>query len=578
MRNRHFEVWPEGLPHRLEPLDGSVFDNLARTARERPETPAIVYYGRTLSYRELLNQVRRLAGFLTYDAGVSANDRVLLYLQNSPQLIIAYYAILAANAVVVPVNPMSRTAEVAHIAGDADARVIMFGSENADTVGALLASGDVRHGVCARYHDYVGVNNDLPLPDVVSSAAEPTPRHAVTGWADALAAGRDAPPHDRRPQDWAVIPYSSGTTGNPKGCLHTNATTNAVIQAYARWIDMPPESRILATLPLFHVTGMQNSMNVPLFAGTTIILMTRWDRDTAATLIERHRVSSWRSITASVVDFLSNPSLARHDISSIRSIGGGGAQMPAPVARKLKEMLGLDFIEAYGLSETMAPTHINPVSAPKPQCLGIPIFGVDCRILDPVTGEELEPGSVGEIVTHGPQVFQGYWNNPPATDAVFLELDGKRYLKTGDLGYVDEEGYFFYVDRLKRMINASGYKVWPAEVEALMYAHPSIREVCIVGVPDTRRGETVKAFVVPLADADTPDEKRSVPGAGREWHPTRCPACLNSSTHCPRPAWARSSGKSCSSASAPRSTKWEAGPPAAPMRVFVPKSNKSFSI
>jgi fatty-acyl-CoA synthase len=249
-------------------------------------------------------------------------------------------------------------------------------------------------------------------------------------------------------------------------------------------------------LPLFHVTGMQGGMNGPIFAGATVVLMARWDRDMAAECIRRHRVNATQLISTMVIDLLSSPRVGEYDLSSIRRMSGGGAAMPEAIARKMQELLRIDYIEGYGMSETMAPTHINPPDRPKKQCLGIPIQDVDARVIDADTFEALGAGQVGEIVVHGPQVMRGYWNNPEASAEAFVEIDGKRFLRTGDIGKVDEDGYFFMVDRLKRMINASGYKVWPAEVEALMYRHPAIREVCVVSGVDARRGETVKAVVV----------------------------------------------------------------------------------
>jgi fatty-acyl-CoA synthase len=197
-----------------------------------------------------------------------------------------------------------------------------------------------------------------------------------------------------------------------------------------------------------------------------------------------------------LVDFLSNPNLSRYDLSSLKVLGGGGAAMPEAIAKKLEEVIGLPYVEGYGLSETMAPTHINPPHRPKRQCGGIPIFNTDARVLDVESMKELGPNQVGEIVVHGPQVFQGYWKQPEATAQTFVQHDGKRFFRTGDLGYYDEDGYFFITDRLKRMINASGFKVWPAEVEAMLYAHPDIQEACIIGTHDGYRGETVKAVIV----------------------------------------------------------------------------------
>jgi fatty-acyl-CoA synthase len=195
-------------------------------------------------------------------------------------------------------------------------------------------------------------------------------------------------------------------------------------------------------------------------------------------------------------DFLANPRLADYDLSSLRRIGGGGAAMPAAVAQKLLDLTGLEYMEGYGLSETMAPSHTNPPQRLRQQCLGIPLFNTESHVVDPDTLQPLPVGEIGEIVIHGPQVFQGYWNDADKTAAAFFELDGKRFFRSGDLGYMDADGYFFFTDRLKRMINASGFKVWPAEVESMMYQHPAIQECCVIAARDPYRGETVKALVV----------------------------------------------------------------------------------
>jgi fatty-acyl-CoA synthase len=247
---------------------------------------------------------------------------------------------------------------------------------------------------------------------------------------------------------------------------------------------------------MFHVTGMQAGMNGPIYKGATIVVMSRWDRDCAGMLIERARVTNWSAITTMLVDFLSNPNLGKYDLSSLTVLGGGGAAMPEAIAGKLEEVIGLPYVEGHGLSETMAPSHINPPQRPKKQCGGIPIFNTDARVIDVETRREVGPNQVGEIIIHGPQVFQGYWRQPQATAEAFLEHDGKRFFRSGDLGYYDEEGYFFITDRLKRMINASGFKVWPAEVEAMLYAHPAIQEACVIAARDGYRGETVKAVLV----------------------------------------------------------------------------------
>jgi fatty-acyl-CoA synthase len=224
--------------------------------------------------------------------------------------------------------------------------------------------------------------------------------------------------------------------------------------------------------------------------------MTRWDRELAAELIQRYGCTHWTNISTMVVDFLANPRIQDYDLHTLVLVGGGGAPLPQAVGERLYELFGLRYVEGYGLSETISQTHFNPPDRPKLQCLGIPSFDVDARVIDPETLEELGPHQVGEIISSGPQVMQGYWRKPEDTAEVFLTIDGKRFLRTGDLGMYDEDGYFFMVDRLKRMINASGFKVWPAEVESILYKHPAVHEACVIAAPDPRRGETVKAVVV----------------------------------------------------------------------------------
>jgi acyl-CoA synthetase (AMP-forming)/AMP-acid ligase II len=323
--------------------------------------------------------------------------------------------------------------------------------------------------------------------------ATPSPR---SSWTDALARALQPGPLTAGPDAPCVMPYTSGTTGAPKGCVHTHRSVMSTLVGGTVWFSRTQDAVFLSSLPFFHVTGLSGSMNGPLYAGATIVVLPRWDREAAAVCIQRYGVTTWQTITAMLVDFLAQPTLADHDLSSLQVIRGGGAAMPEAVARRLEELVGLPYVEGYGMSETMAATHINPPQRPKPQCLGVPVFDVDARIVDPDTLRELPPGESGEIVVHGPQVMQGYWNNPEATAASFVEIEGKRFLRTGDLAFVDADGYFFMTDRLKRMINASGYKVWPAEVEALMYRHPAIQEACVIAAADARRGETVKALVV----------------------------------------------------------------------------------
>jgi fatty-acyl-CoA synthase len=495
MNTAHYAHWPAGLPHGLNPPETSVYVNLDISARRYPDKAALIFYGREISYRQLQEEVDALAAYLQQVCGIARGDRVLLHMQNCPQFVIGFYAILRADAVVVPVNPMLLTEELRHTVEDSGARVVLSAQELIPQLQPLRAEGIIEHAIIARYADYIGDSDD-PMPDWVRNANLSVTDSMLTPWGQAIAAAKQPVPHQAGPDDLACMPYTSGTTGRPKGCMHTHSNMMFPVVSAALWSGGSPDHKVLACLPMFHVTGMQMSMNAAIYMSATLIIMPRWDRDLAGRWITRYRITSWTSIPTMMIDFLSNPKLGDYDISSLKRVSGGGAAMPAAIAQKLLDLTGLRYMEGYGLSETIATTHSNPIQNLKQQCLGIPIFSVDSRVIDPHTHATLPPNEVGEIIMHGPQIFQGYWGDKEKTREAFVEIDGKSFFRSGDLGYVDDEGFFFFTDRLKRMINASGYKVWPAEVEAMMYRHPSIRECCIIAAKDDYRGETVKAVVV----------------------------------------------------------------------------------
>jgi len=495
MNTAHYAHWPAGLPHELSPPETSVYLNLDISARRYPDKAALIFYGREISYRQLQEEVDALAGYLQQVCGIARGDRVLLHMQNCPQFVIGFYAILRADAVVVPVNPMLLTEELRHTVEDSGARVALSAQELIPQLQPLRADGMLEHAIIARYADYIGDSDD-PMPDWVRNADLSATDPMLTSWDQAIAAAKQPVSHQAGPDDLACMPYTSGTTGRPKGCMHTHSNMMFPVVSAALWSGGSPDHKVLACLPMFHVTGMQMSMNAAIYMSATLIIMPRWDRDLAGRWITRYRITSWTSIPTMMIDFLSNPKLGDYDISSLKRVSGGGAAMPAAIAQKLLDLTGLRYMEGYGLSETIATTHSNPIQNLKQQCLGIPIFSVDSRVIDPHTHATLPPNEVGEIIMHGPQIFQGYWGDEEKTREAFVEIDGKSFFRSGDLGYVDDDGFFFFTDRLKRMINASGYKVWPAEVEAMMYRHPSIRECCIIAAKDDYRGETVKAVVV----------------------------------------------------------------------------------
>ena len=323
MFDRHFAVWPEQVPRELELPATNLYHNITVSALRYPEHPAIHYYGTDISYRELQDQTERLAGYLQ-QAGVQAGDRVLLYMQNSPQYIIGYFAILRANAVVVPVNPMNRTAELAYLIEDTQAPVALCGQELSEFVAPHIGEGCLREVIVSAYNEYVQQPTDLTLPDVVSEAANIATANGVSRWQDALKANLRPGPLTAGPSDLCVIPYSSGTTGNPKGCVHTHHSVMATTVYGAAWVNTQHSCIHLVSVPMFHVTGMQSCMNSTLYAGGTLVVMTRWDRKVAAALIEKLKINTWRNISTMVVDMLSDPDIDKYDISSLTGIGGGG--------------------------------------------------------------------------------------------------------------------------------------------------------------------------------------------------------------------------------------------------------------
>ena len=506
MQPPHLAHWPSHLPQSITVPATALPDNLETSARRYPDKAALVFFGRAMPYRELAHTAERLAAYL-HSVGVRQGDRVILLMQNLPQLVAAHFAILRANAVVVPVNPMNLAEELKHYITDGEVKVAIasadLGAELAKASNALPPGQRLDHLLVTQPGEY------LPPPgqgDAIPAAWQawlttPQPLPTLEGgstatWQDALACTAPVPTLTVGPQDLSVLPYTSGTTGLPKGCMHTHRSIMHNAVASALWGQGSSENVTLTVIPMCHITGMVSVMHASIYLGATMVLMPRWDRELAGQLISRYQVTNWTNIPTMVIDLFASPNFRQFDLRSLAYIGGGGAAMPQAVAQRLLEEYGLTYQEGYGLTETAAPSHNNPAQHSKQQCLGMPFIGTESFIANPDTLEPMPQGEQGEIVVSGPQVFSGYWRSEGATRAAFFERDGKRFFRTGDLGWMDAEGYFFITDRLKRMINASGFKVWPAEVEALMFRHPGIQEACVVSAKDAYRGETVKAVVV----------------------------------------------------------------------------------
>ncbi|WP_422048720.1 long-chain-fatty-acid--CoA ligase [Shimia sp.] len=522
------DFWPAGKRWTFDRPDHPLDANLEASVEKWGNRIAVTYNGADYTYADIAARVTAFAGYLQHEAGLQKGDRVLLYTQNCPQYIIAFYGILRAGGAVVPVNPMNKQAEIDYLVSDTGAKIAVCALELSDHILPALKRGVLTTLIGARMTDMGQEGFDL-VPQNLAAAMSETEAEAlgIVGFQKALDQAHTPRPRDTTSDDLAVIPYSSGTTGQPKGCVHTHRTVMASLVAGVIWNPIHENTVHLGALPFFHVTGMMNGMHGPILTGGRNVILPRWSSALAAGLIERYRITRWRSISTMAIDLVNDPKFDSYDLSSLEMIGGGGAAMPEAIAKKLYDMTGLDYVEGYGLSETMAATHVNPIDAPKRQCLGQPIFEVDSRVLEIGGDTELPHGEVGEIVMHAPQNFIGYWQRPDETEEAFVEIDGVPFFRSGDIGYRDADGYFFMVDRVKRMVNAAGFKVWPAEIEMLMLHHPDIAEACVIGAKDERRGECVKAVVVTQPEArGTLTEESVIAWCKTQMSAYKCPSIV----------------------------------------------------
>ncbi len=495
--------WPPLLTKRLYYPEIPLFRMVEISAEYYPRNTALNYYGREISYRELTQGIDSLAGSLQR-RGVKKGERVAVYTQNSPHFIISFFAAMKAGAVVVPLNPMLRSSELTYMLKDSGAERLISTAELLPNIQEAASAEEVelKNVIVGNYSDYLPQAPLTDVPDLVKSVNNDAVKQAgYELWSEVLEENQSLQEVELSPDDLCLLPYTSGSTGVPKGCMHTHRTILSNVLSAFYWMSMTPASVHLSALPYFHVTGLVHNVLAPLYAGASLVVLTRWNRTAALDLIEKLQCTHWINITAMVIDLLNEEELSQRNLTSLLVVGGGGAPLPKAVGEHLKQVTGLDYIEGYGLTETISQTHFNPPQRPKLQCIGIPDFEVDARIVDVETLQELEANQEGELVINGPEVFKGYWNMPQETEKSFTELEGKSFFRTGDICYRDEEGYFFIVDRTKRMINAAGFKIWPAEVENKLYQNPNVMEACVVGVPDAKRGEEARAYVVLKPDS-----------------------------------------------------------------------------
>jgi len=504
--------YPQGVPHSIDYPHVPLFHLLDEATRKSPQNPAIIYFGREISYGELDELSQAFAAAL-HELGVRKGDRVSINLPNIPQFVIAFYGTLRLGAIVVQTNPMYTERELIELITDSGAETMVTLDLLYPRARAVRAKTGLKRLILTSVGDFLPPLKRLLYPlkarvegkhvDLRVRGAE---FHNFSGLLR-RGRGRRPPEVELDPEeDIAILQYTGGTTGTPKGAMLTHKNLVANVFQSRSWYLRAEEGkeRILAVLPFFHVYGMTVAMNMAIALASTMILLPRFQIDEVLKTINEYQPTIFPGAPTIYVAFNSHPQIKRYKVDSIKECISGSAPLPVEVKRRFEELTGGRLVEGYGLSEASPVTHCNPLDGRDiPGSIGLPFPDTEAKIVDLQTGEELEVGQVGELVVRGPQVMKGYWNRPEETAQA---LKGG-WLHTGDIAKMDEQGYFYIVDRAKDMIIASGYNVYPREVEEVIYQHPKVAEVAVIGVPDPYRGETVKAFIVPRAGEELNEEE-----------------------------------------------------------------------
>jgi len=476
----------------LEYSDGLAM--FGASVRRNPDGDFIRYFGAGIAGREL-DELSDAFAVALAGLGVRPGDRVALYLQNVPQFVIGLLAVWKAGAVAVPVNPMNRARELDAVLRDSGARVLVcladlyrdVAADVAREIGVTVVTTSELEYRGRRNPRIVAATERAPLPEGVHDMAALIERHR----------GQAPPPVSFGPADTAFLTYTSGTTGPPKGAMNTHWNVVFNSQAYRQWCELGPDDVVLGVAPLFHITGMIAGVTTALLLGAPLVLTYRFEPSAVLEAIRNERVTFTVGSITVFIALMNAPDAERDALATMTKIWSGGAPIPPSTVKAFQAQFGQYIHNIYGLTETTSPSHGVPAGAIAPiddtsgaLSVGVPIYNTVVRIVGD-DGQDLPPGEIGEIVTSGPMVVPGYWKKPEETAHA---LPGGA-LHTGDVGYMDEAGWFYLVDRKKDQINAGGYKVWPREVEDVLYQHEAVREAAVVGIPDEYRGETVKAYV-----------------------------------------------------------------------------------
>lgn len=499
--------YDEGVPAALQYPHILVHQMLEASARRHAGRAALLFFGRRVTFDTLDDLVGRFAGGLQR-LGVRRGTPVSLHLPNSPQFVIAYYGILKAGGIAVPHNPLYTDREVAHQLADSGVQVAVTLDLMFPQVAPAARRSGVRHLVVTAIQEYMPPHLRLLYPIKakregrrvrVQSAAD------VHAFSALLRAGAPEPVNIS-PDDPALYQYTGGTTGLPKAAVltHRNMVANAFQASAWNAATSHPGDRAMAVLPFFHIYGMTAVLNFAIWSGLCSVLIPRFDPVMVLQAVHRALPAVFHGVPTMYMALLNRPELGQYDLRSIQTCISGAMGLPQEVQRSWEAATGGRLVEGYGLTEASPITHCTPVQGHRrPGSIGVPFPDTDARIADPETGRDLPIGEVGELAVRGPQVMRGYLNRPEETATALR--DG--WLFTGDMARMDADGFFYIVDRKKEMINVGGLKVYPREVEEVLYAHPAVREAAAIGVSDPMKGETVKAFVAFKTDASaTPEE------------------------------------------------------------------------
>jgi long-chain acyl-CoA synthetase len=498
-------------PETIEPASTTALDMFRATVARHGDRAFVHYFDASISANQIDAMSDALAVALQ-QAGTEPGDRIAIHLQNIPQVVIAVLAAWKCGAAVVPCNPMWRERELAKILGDSGARVLICQDDlYREVAKAALASSAVQHTITTSALDFLA--DDTAPPRALAGSVR-APHEDAADLLDLIVqhAGQAPNPIESAGHDVAFMVYTSGTTGEPKAALNTHRNVVFATTVYERWIGLTSDDTILGLAPLFHVTGLVGHVTLSMLTGSPLVLFYRFDAEEACRLTQAHRATFTVSSVTAFIALLNHEAMAAHDLTSLTKVYTGGAPTPPGVLADWHRRTGTRIQPMYGLTEATSPTHMTPHGVVPPidpatgvMSIGVPVFNTEVRVVTD-RGTDAAPGEIGELVIAGPQIIPRYWRRPNETAASLRN----RELRTGDVGFMDEAGWFYLVDRAKDMIIASGFKVWPREVEEVLYLHPAVREAAVVGIPDSYRGETIKAVVSlkPGQSATTDDIKQ----------------------------------------------------------------------